>query len=138
MARQRKKYSVSERVDYHKKRVQDPKVSEGKKIYSREWLGGFNDKHAENNYAAVCSEIQKRKGHMPRQAAVVLFGYRNGLKAKIQGTASSEKPGSRLKPSETELASVAEAIRKTELSNGYSERPVAYYERKARDLLGIK
>lgn len=80
----KRKYSVSSRVAYHRARANSSKTSVRKKAYSLNWLDGYTDTHARNNYAAVCSEISRKKGHMTRNERVMLYGYRNGLKAQLE------------------------------------------------------
>lgn len=77
------KYSAAEIAAYHKKRLEDPNVSENQKCYSRNWLDGFNDRFARNNYSAVCTELKYKKGKVPREYLIPLFGYRNGIKANL-------------------------------------------------------
>lgn len=81
----KKKYTVQERAEYHEKRANSYDVSLRKKSYSKNWLEGYNDSYAKQNYVAVCSEItaKKKNGGLLRNEAVALYGYRNGLKAKL-------------------------------------------------------
>lgn len=79
----KKKYSAASRERYHKSRVNSNNVSKNKKLYSREWLDGFTDPHAAQNYQCVCSEIKSKKGHVSRDYSIILHGYRNGLKAQL-------------------------------------------------------
>ncbi len=82
---QRKKYSVNERVEYHKKRINSFDSSIRAKSYSMSWLEGYNDSYAKQNYSAVCSEITARKknGRLTRNESAVLYGFKNGLKARL-------------------------------------------------------
>lgn len=84
MAKKRKKYSVAERVSYHENRAESSAVSDNQRYYSRHWLDGYNDPHAENNYRAINAEIKRNKPYMNRSDAVVYYGYRNGLKAQLE------------------------------------------------------
>ena len=79
------KFSITQRLDFHKKRAQSSNISVNKKSYSLNWLDGFNDTHAENNYRAVCAEIaaKKQRGGLTRNERIVLNGYKNGLKANL-------------------------------------------------------
>lgn len=79
-----KKRSAVSRFNYHKARATDRTITENKRIYSRNWIDGFTDKHARQNYSAVCSEISAKKGRMSKTYSVILNGYRNGLKAQIE------------------------------------------------------
>lgn len=79
----KKNYAIEQRARYHKERVDNQKVSENKRYYSRNWLDGYTDSRAENNYRAVCSEISAKKGHMSKEHSIMLNGYKNGLKAKL-------------------------------------------------------
>ena len=80
----RKKYSVYDREKYHKSRLQDPRVSEKKKIYSRHWLDGFTDERANVNYIPTRNERDWRikNGQMYNRA--VYDGYLNGAKAQFE------------------------------------------------------
>lgn len=82
-SRNKKRYTVADRAAYHRARSSNANISENKKLYSRNWLDGFSDPHAKSNYPAVCSEIQRKKGQMSKEYSVSLFGYKNGLKAKL-------------------------------------------------------
>lgn len=84
-----KKYTVEQRANFHKRRVNNTKVSENKQCYSRNWLDGYTDTHAENNYKAVCAEIKQKKGHVSKPYSIVLHGYRNGLKAQLDKKAAA-------------------------------------------------
>lgn len=78
------KYSIEQKVAYHKRRLVDNKVSDNKKCYSKNWLDGYLDEHARNNYNAVCHEIKSRKGTLTKDYAICLYGFKNGLKAKLK------------------------------------------------------
>lgn len=79
-----KKYSVTDRLRFHQARVNNPQVSENKRWYSRNWLEGYHDWHAKNNYSAVCSEIEyKKRNKCLKESAPGLFGYKNGLAAQL-------------------------------------------------------
>ena len=80
----RRKYSVAERVNYHENRATSSAVSDNQRYYSKHWLDGYNDPWAENNYRAICSEIKRSRGHMTKTDAVVYYGYKNGLKARLE------------------------------------------------------
>ena len=80
----RRKYSVAERVNYHENRATSSAVSDNQRYYSKHWLDGYNDPWAENNYRAICSEIKRSRGHMTKSDAVVYYGYKNGLKARLE------------------------------------------------------
>lgn len=79
----KKRYNLNDRLKFHKNRVNNPNISEGKRIYSRHWLDGFTDSHAKNNYSAICCEIDRKKGRCSRTESIVLHGYKNGLKANL-------------------------------------------------------
>ena len=79
----KKKFSFCDKVEYHKARLANPNVSENKKCYSRNWLDGCNDRFAKNNYSAVCKEIEYKKGLVPKDYLISLYGYKNGLKANL-------------------------------------------------------
>ena len=86
MARKkRKKYSIRQKSDYHEKRVYDSTLSENKRIYSRNWLEGLDDYFAKSNLEACNSEIKKRRkaGVKVNSYDIGLYGYRNGLKARL-------------------------------------------------------
>lgn len=80
----KKSYSFDEKVKYHQKRLEDPKVSDNKKCYSRNWLDGFQDRFARNNYSAVCTEIKYKEGRVPKEYLIPLYGYKNGIKANLE------------------------------------------------------
>lgn len=80
----KRKYSVSSRVAYHRARANSSKTSVRKKAYSLNWLDGYTDRYARDNYAAVCSEISRKKGKLTRNERAMLYGYRNGLKAQLE------------------------------------------------------
>ena len=80
----RRKYSVAERVNYHENRATSSAVSDNQRYYPKHWLDGYNDPWAENNYRAICSEIKRSRGHMTKSDAVVYYGYKNGLKARLE------------------------------------------------------
>lgn len=77
-------YSIKEKVVYHKRRLVDNRVSKNKKCYSKNWLDGYFDEHAKNNYKAVCNEIKARKGTLTKDYSICLYGYKNGLKTKLK------------------------------------------------------
>lgn len=80
----RKKYSYDDRSRYHQSRVGNPNVSDNKQLYSREWIHGYMDEHAEFNYSGVCSELKSRGKRAPRDDKIMLNAYRNGLKAQLE------------------------------------------------------
>ena len=62
MAKKRyKKYSTQDKVNYHKNRMYDRSISEDQRLYSRTWLSGFLDNHADHNSKALKNEYSKRK-----------------------------------------------------------------------------
>ncbi len=81
----KKKYSIKERAEYHKKRINSFDSSIRAKSYSMSWLEGYNDPYAKQNYSAVCSEIEhkKKNGGLTRNESAILYGFKNGLKAKL-------------------------------------------------------
>lgn len=81
----KKKYGIPEKVSFHEKRAVSSSASEVKKLYSKQWLEGFHDTHAECNYGSVCQEIDFRKKDKdtPRGYRIMLNAYRNGLKAQL-------------------------------------------------------
>lgn len=81
----KKKYDIREKVAYHEKRVGNPRVSDGKKLYSKQWLSGYHDKYPEVNYCGACHELNFRKKDKgtPRNYKIMLTAYRNGLKAQL-------------------------------------------------------
>ena len=91
MAKKRRKYSVAERVNYHKKRASSSAVSDNQRYYSDHWLRGYNDPWAENNFRAITAEIKRNKKHMTKSEAIVYYGYRNGLKAQIDGSSIGKR-----------------------------------------------
>lgn len=56
-----KKYSTQDKVTYHKNRMYDRSISEDQRFYSRTWLFGFLDNHADHNSKALKNEYSKRK-----------------------------------------------------------------------------
>ena len=92
MARKKnKKYSVLQKSKYHEKRVHDSTLSENKRIYSRNWLEGLSDYHADSNLKACNSEIKKRREARVKVNSydIGLYGYRNGLKARLTAVKKS-------------------------------------------------
>lgn len=84
----KKRYSIKDRAAYHKSRVDDSHLSDNKRLYSRQWLDGFTDKHPRENYDACRAEIRKRKvTALSNGEKSLLFGYRNGLKAQLDRNA---------------------------------------------------
>ena len=83
MPKKKRNRTIAERVNYHTKRLNSAKATENQKIYSRNWLDGFYDRHADVNYSAVCSEISAKKGRMSRAYSINLHAYRNGAKAQL-------------------------------------------------------
>ena len=81
----RKNYTPREKEAYHTNRVNNPHVSDEKKLYSKQWLDGFHDKNAEFNFPGVCHEINYRKKDKdtPRNYKIMLNAYKNGLKANL-------------------------------------------------------
>ena len=81
----RKRYSIKDRAAYHKSRMDDSTISVNKRSYSRQWMDGFTDKHPRENYLAVRDEIrfEKSRGPMSKDKKLLLYGYRNGLKAQL-------------------------------------------------------
>lgn len=78
-----RKYSFAEKMRYHLNRSSG---SSNKAVYSRHWVDGATDTHAENNYNAVKSEISNRKAKKVPFSVydIGLIGYRNGLRAKLK------------------------------------------------------
>lgn len=56
-----KKYSTQDKVNYHKKRINDKSLSEDQRLYSRTWLSGFLDNYADHNLKALKREYSDRK-----------------------------------------------------------------------------
>lgn len=64
MAKKRfKKYSTQDKVNYHKKRINDKSLSEDQRYYSRTWLSGFLDSHADFNNQSLKRGYANRKAH---------------------------------------------------------------------------
>lgn len=82
--KKRIKYGYNERSRYHQSRIGNPNVSDKKQLYSREWIQGYMDEHAEFNYRGVCSELKSRGKKAPRDYKIMLNAYRNGLKAQLE------------------------------------------------------
>lgn len=84
----KKQYSSKEKVKYHENRVR-ANVSVNKRIYSKNWLEGFNDPAFKHNLSAAESEIRARKrNHAPfNEYDIGLRAYRNGLaeRCKVGG-----------------------------------------------------
>lgn len=85
----RKRYSIKDRAAYHKSRMNAEGIGGYKQYYSLRWIEGFTDKRPRENYLAVRDEIrfEKRRGPMSKDKKVVLYGYRNGLKAQLDRNA---------------------------------------------------
>lgn len=56
-----KKYSTQDKVNYHKKRINDKSLSEDQRFYSRLWLGGFIYNYPDHNLKALKREYSDRK-----------------------------------------------------------------------------
>ena len=56
-----KKYSTQDKVNYHKKRINDKSLSEDQRFYSHSWLSGFTDNYADHNLKALKREYSDRK-----------------------------------------------------------------------------
>lgn len=86
MAKKKKrKFSIEERAEYHSNRLNDPNVSENKKVYSRYWIHGFKDTHAKTNLSSYRGEKKYRKemGQLDRSEACMFNGVIAGAKARI-------------------------------------------------------
>ena len=89
----KKNYSIAERERFHRNRVNSSKATDSQKVYSRHWLDGFSDEHADNNLKAVTGELARRKKLIKeRENEVksiksvnrdVLSGYIRGLQAGL-------------------------------------------------------
>ena len=79
----RKNYTTREKEAYHTNRVNNPHVSDEKKLYSQQWLRGFHDIHAKGNYSAVCTAISFRNPNRTQSEKIMLNAYKNGLKANL-------------------------------------------------------
>lgn len=88
MAKKRrwKKFTTQEKVNYHKSRINDPSLSENQRFYSRSWLDGFLDDHADMNYHAAKDEYSSRKsrGKLSKSQHIIYQSY-------IRGTAERNK-----------------------------------------------
>lgn len=84
--KQKRNYSFSEKFRYHSERAKGDVMTDNKALYSKQWLEGVNDKHAENNFRAVKSEIRSRRlSKVPFSSYdIMLAGYRNGLSSKLK------------------------------------------------------
>ena len=85
----RKRYSIKDRAAYHKSRMTAEGIGGYKQYYSLRWIEGFTDKRPRENYQAVCANIRAKKsrGPMSKDEKVILYGYRNGLKAQLDRNA---------------------------------------------------
>lgn len=100
MKKQTRKYSLAEKAKYHKNRLQSPKATENQKVYSRNWLDGFNDEHVNDNFQAIKKELNQRKVYVLAKESeiadirselrtvksvnkTVYGGYINGAKARL-------------------------------------------------------
>ena len=79
----KRKYTATEIAAYYQKRLHNKNVTENQRIYSKSWLDGYADAYAKKNYLAVCGEIKRVKGKVPRSRMADYYGYKNGLKAKL-------------------------------------------------------
>lgn len=85
MAKKKKKqqkHSPVERYDYHRARMNSNKVSEGQRKYSRDWVDGFEDPHADFNHGAAVHELKRAPRNAGRLYIVGLKGYIAGTKAR--------------------------------------------------------
>lgn len=81
-----KKYSTQDKVNYHKKRINDKSLSEDQRFYSRTWLSGFLDYYADHNSKALKNEYSKRKAQ-----GKLSKGEHIMYQADIRGTAERAK-----------------------------------------------
>ena len=81
-----KKYSTQDKVNYHKKRINDKSLSEDQRFYSRTWLSGFLDNYADNNSKALKNEYsyRKAKGKLSKDEHIM-------YQADIRGTSERAK-----------------------------------------------
>lgn len=56
-----KYYTPEQRAEYHSKRVNSKDISNEKRMYSRNWLEGYNDSHAEFNLKGSKIELEQNR-----------------------------------------------------------------------------
>ncbi len=79
----KKRYSVEDRANYHRKRKSSSAVRDNKYLYSALWLDGYEDKHASDNLRAVNAVIKHKRRYFNGSDYACYYGYRNGLKAQL-------------------------------------------------------
>ena len=79
----KKRYSVDERANYHRKRISSSAVCDNKYLYSDQWLRGYKDEYASQNLRAVNAEIKRKRRYFNKSDYACYYGYRNGLKAQL-------------------------------------------------------
>lgn len=72
----RKWFSASERLAYHTKRANNPKLSENQKTQSKFWLKGYDDK---GDYRGT---FRGNKGEQ-RNCKIMIAPFVHGLKARF-------------------------------------------------------
>lgn len=87
MAKRRfKYYSIEQKVEYHKKRLNSPRATDNQRCCSRFWLDGFNDRNYRNNLSATRKELERRKSFKSKDnrdyCNNVLNPSINGMKAR--------------------------------------------------------
>jgi len=78
----KKMYTSAEKLAYHKKRG---KQDNNKGMYSRKWVDGFTDKHADHNVYSVVREYTNRRvdGNLGDMGGYYT-GYINGAIAQLR------------------------------------------------------
>jgi len=82
----KQKYSSLQKKYYHESRLKK-NIKETKKLYSKNWLDGFNDDHVSDNLIAVKDEIARAKKNKISSKSnyyICLIGYKNGLLARLK------------------------------------------------------
>lgn len=81
------RYSTTQKIEYHANRLKNSRISDDKKVYSRNWLEGYNDPHYKFNLGGAKSELSaRRKNKVPfSNYDIGLLGYENGLRERNKG-----------------------------------------------------
>ncbi len=81
-----KHYSIEQKVEYHKNRLNSPRATDNQRCRSRFWLDGFNDRNYRNNLLATRKELERRKSFKSKNnrdyCNNVLKPSINGMKAR--------------------------------------------------------
>ena len=76
-------HSIKSRVAYHTARSSCANLSEGKRLYSKNWIEGYNDPRPQSSYSWA-SHMLSGKVRLSREQVIACRGFRAGIKAQLQ------------------------------------------------------